>query len=85
MQTEYDQLYKQVKKYIVENDPVGLIWEGAPEDEYDSYIHQLISRSKKAKSEKEIYDIIKDIFNFDGYIEENCKKLSVFLFEKFLK
>ncbi|MBU1036596.1 hypothetical protein KKF32_00995 [Patescibacteria group bacterium] len=69
-----------LKNLIIENDPIGIIDGGAPDDEYDSTILQVLSKINKINKEDQIADIIKELFTRDfgrDYVNGIlCKKIA---------
>ena len=58
----YKSLFKEVKKIVIESDIVGLIKQGAPEDEYDDEISRIISAMQKCEDAKSLQNLIYAIF-----------------------
>jgi hypothetical protein len=77
--------FELLKKSIIENDPIGLIDGGAPDDEYDSYIPKIISDLEGKNNLEEITEIIKNNFsNHFGDQELFDEKKSKIIAEKWL-
>ena len=55
---KFKQDFNQVQKFVNEFDFCGLIYEGAPIDEYDCLTHQLLSAVYNDKTRTEIKDLI---------------------------
>jgi hypothetical protein len=59
--------FDKVRKFINEFDPCGLLFNGAPIDEYDSLTYQLLSSVYNGKTRIEIKDLIlHEIENYFG-------------------
>ncbi|GAA4830748.1 hypothetical protein GCM10023310_04800 [Paenibacillus vulneris] len=54
----YNTLYTQLEPIVNAWDPIGLIADGAPSDEYDCITVQLISLLDQGKNEDEIFEFI---------------------------
>ncbi len=67
------QIYSVIKKVIDEWDPVGLLEDGAPDDEYNPEISRLVNEVKEIDSAKElgkhIYDLFLKMFGDDMNIK----------------
>lgn len=51
-----------VRKEINKANPVGLISMGAPKDEYDSEVEQIVSKINSCKNEKDLQELIYKTF-----------------------
>lgn len=51
-----------VRKEITEADPIGLISMGAPKDEYDTEVKEIIARIDTCKSTTDLQELIYGIF-----------------------
>jgi hypothetical protein len=74
-------LFKIVKKIINEWDPEGLLSCGAPEDEYEPEIEEIIFRIKNENTLNEIGTIVSDVFTswFNDpikYTIKNCMEVA---------
>jgi effector-binding domain-containing protein len=55
---KFKQDFNKVQEFVNEFDPCGLIYTGAPIDEYDCLTHQLLSAVYNGKTRIEIKDLI---------------------------
>ncbi len=55
-------LLEKIKAILKEEDILGLISMGAPDDEYDGEARRFFERYKKDSSQEDIEKLIKDIF-----------------------
>lgn len=67
---------KFVAKILKKVDPLNLILEGAPTDEYDNEAIKIARKLFSAPSEPELKSFIKDLFSKETEIEINNNKLS---------
>lgn len=59
---KYKIIFKNVEKIINENDPIGLVHGGAPDDEYHTEIGKIVILLKNELNQKELAQKISDIF-----------------------
>lgn len=63
---KYKNLFSLVKAIVNKNDPIGLLEQGSPADEYDTEIKSIVAAATKCKTvqelQEEIYSIFKDSF-----------------------
>ena len=66
MKSEYKYIFSIVKDIINKLDPIGLLSQGVPQDEYDEEISKIISGLRTCdnveKTQKLIYNIFKENF-----------------------
>lgn len=77
---KFEEIFGKIRKILSENDPIGLITEGAPEDEYDQLILNLIGALNKVSDSKLRAKIIEEKINAYWSIKEQSfpeKKVSV--------
>lgn len=80
----YKYFFNLIKSEVIKNDPIGLIDGGAPEDEYDAEIGELVVRLPNTKKDKrEYYKTISDVFGGLGKVRNtSCTSLAGALLEK---
>lgn len=79
-----DKLFHIYKQEVIRHDPVGLVDGGAPEDEYDSEIWQLVRATLDIEEEEHEYEkLIQKIFGSIGQVQtEKCGDLARALIQK---
>jgi hypothetical protein len=80
----YDRALSVVRSVIHEWDPYALLAGGAPDDEFDQQIAQLVARSRKIESPADATHAISEIFSssFDAadFRPESCAAVGRHLF-----
>ena len=56
------EIYSTIKRAIDQTDPIRLLEIGAPEDEYEPEIREIVSRVGRCKSLGEIQTLIHEVF-----------------------
>lgn len=79
---EFKIAFDKIKQIVIDNDPVGLIDGGAPHDEYDDEIFQVVKLISKDFNLDELSNNIYQIFNnhFVGLVNlDKCRKTAELL------
>lgn len=71
-------IFSLVKEIIDKNDPIGLLKQGSPPDEYDVEIKSIIDNASKCKTVKELQDKIYSIFR-DSFGNETSGNKGLYL------
>ena len=86
---EYDRAFQIVRDVIARWDPYGLIGQGAPTDEFDDEIAQLLPYLQRAKSGSELGDAVLRVFaqtfGEAGFDIGSCRKVGEELYTDLTK
>ena len=66
-----------VKEIINKNDPLNLLKQGAPSDEYEAEIESITAAASKCKTVKELQEAIHGIFK-DNFGEETAGNINLY-------
>lgn len=82
---EFKIIFNKIKQIVIENDPVGLIDGGAPHDEYDDQIFQLIKLIGKVEVLEELASNVYKIFDkeFEEMVKiDQCRRIAELILQK---
>jgi hypothetical protein len=86
---QWKEIEATVRVVILEWDPYGLIGGGAPEDEWDSEIHQIIGKVRGITTAAEAIAVISGVFSNafqpEGFTKEDCAEVGQNLFDTLKK
>jgi hypothetical protein len=78
MKNEYKHIFSIVKGIIDKIDPIGLLSQGAPVDEYDEEIHKIVSGLRTCDNVEKIQKLIYNIFK-ESFGQETAGNISLYL------
>jgi hypothetical protein len=83
---DYDRAFSVVSKVICEWDPYSLLAGGAPKDEFDGEVRDLIVRIRHIRSEQDTIEAVSEVFGAafgaDEFGVERCQQVGVKLFSE---
>ena len=86
MENNYKVLFDAVKRVIDSWDPMALLKNGAPGDEYGSEVAQVVARIKEIRSEVDAALVLSEVMNmaFDTkvFTSDSCAETGKSIFEK---
>ncbi|MFA5127359.1 MAG: hypothetical protein WC465_05195 [Patescibacteria group bacterium] len=84
LKKKYSDRFNFVKELVLSNDPIGLIDGGAPDDEYDTLINNIISVMEKDKGGSNIKSSVLGILSsLDPADETKCEYIANKILEKY--
>jgi len=62
MNKQYKALFLEVREIINKSDPIGLLKQGAPDDEYEKEVQEIIAGLNKCKNANQTQELIYRVF-----------------------
>ena len=85
MENNYKVLFDAVKCVIDAWDPMALLKSGAPKDEYESEVAQIVARAKEIRSEADAARVLSEVMKMsfgEAFTPDSCAEAGKAIFEK---
>lgn len=84
LKRKYSNRFNFVKRLVLDNDPIGLTDGGAPDDEYDTLINNIVSVMEKDKDGSSIKSsVLRILSSLDPADEIKCEYIANKILEEY--